>query len=54
MALMRLHMGPLTSSVIEHARQWIQVLGKMLHESAKESLIALKKELADKRRDLEK
>ena len=37
----RLHMGQLARSVIEHAKEWIKTLGKLLQESAKESLMSL-------------
>lgn len=41
----RLHMGPLASSVKEHAKQWIGHLGKILRDSAKESLYKLRDQL---------
>lgn len=41
----RLHMGPLASSVKENSKQWIGCLGKILHDSAKESLFKLRDEL---------
>lgn len=49
----RLHMGPLASSVKEHAKQWIGHLGKILRDSAKESLYKLRDQLDDKSDDLE-
>ena len=41
----RLHMGPLASSVKENAKQWISCLGKILRDSAKESLFKLRDDL---------
>ena len=41
----RLHMGPLASSVKDNAKQWIECLGKILRESAKETLFKLRDEL---------
>lgn len=41
----RLHMGPLASSVKEHAKQWVNHLGKILHDSAKENLFQLRDQL---------
>jgi len=38
-------MGPLASSVKENAKQWIGCLGKILRDSAKESLFKLRDEL---------
>ena len=41
----RLHLGPLSRSLQDNARQWILSLGKILNDSARESLLALKTEL---------
>ena len=49
----RLHMGPLASSVKENAKQWIGSLGKILRDSAKETLFKLRDELDDRSDDLE-
>ncbi|KAL3856163.1 hypothetical protein ACJMK2_010948 [Sinanodonta woodiana] len=49
----RLHMGPLASSVKEHAKQWISCLGKLLRDSAKEGLYKLRDKLDDRSDDLE-
>ncbi|XP_035829687.1 dynein heavy chain 10, axonemal isoform X2 [Aplysia californica] len=49
----RLHMGQLASSVKEHAKEWIKTLGKLLQNSAKESLTSLHNLLDDKSDDLE-
>lgn len=49
----RLHMGPLASSVKENAKQWIGCLGKILRDSAKETLFKLRDELDDRSDDLE-
>jgi hypothetical protein len=38
-------MGPLASSVKENAKQWIGSLGKILRDSAKETLFKLRDEL---------
>ena len=40
-----LHLGPLSRSLQDNARQWILSLGKILNDSARESLLALKAEL---------
>lgn len=37
----RLNMGRLASAVKDHSIEWIKILGKFLHESAKEMLFAL-------------
>ncbi|XP_021370512.1 dynein heavy chain 10, axonemal-like isoform X1 [Mizuhopecten yessoensis] len=49
----RLHMGPLASSVKDHAKQWISHLGKILRDSSKEALYSLRDNLDDKSDDLE-
>ncbi|XP_076108254.1 dynein axonemal heavy chain 10-like isoform X2 [Mytilus galloprovincialis] len=49
----RLHMGPLASSVKDNAKQWIACLGKILRDSAKESLFKIRDDLDDKSDDLE-
>ncbi|KAL5017096.1 hypothetical protein ScPMuIL_006685 [Solemya velum] len=49
----RLHMGPLASSVREHANQWIGCLGKLLRDSAKENLFQLRDTLDDRSDDLD-
>ena len=38
----RLSMSQLASSVVNHAKQWVSVLGKVLHDSAKENLFGLR------------
>ena len=38
----RLNMAPLATAVKDHAKQWIQCLGKLLRDSAKESLYDLR------------
>ncbi|XP_060580911.1 dynein axonemal heavy chain 10-like isoform X1 [Ruditapes philippinarum] len=49
----RLYMGPLASSVKEHAKQWIGCLGKLLRDSAKDNLFQLSDNLDTKSDDLE-
>ena len=44
-AFVLLHLGPLIRSLQDNARQWILSLGKILNESARESLMALKNEI---------
>lgn len=41
----RLHMGPLASSVKDHAKQWISHLGKILRDTSKEALYQLRDNL---------
>ena len=50
--IVRLHMAPLANSVVGHAKAWVQCLGKLLNDSAKENLFNLKAELEAKREDL--
>lgn len=40
-----LHMGPLARGLQENARCWVTSLGKLLRESAKDSLMALNQQL---------
>ncbi|XP_076453104.1 dynein axonemal heavy chain 10-like [Babylonia areolata] len=49
----RLSMTQLASSVVNHAKQWESVLGKILRDSAKENLFGLRDMLDDKSDDLE-
>lgn len=41
----RLYMEPLADAVRNHAKQWIDLFGKLLQDLAKSSLYALKDEL---------
>ncbi|XP_052801261.1 dynein axonemal heavy chain 10-like isoform X3 [Mya arenaria] len=50
----RLFMGPLASSVKDHAKQWINCLGKLLRDSAKDNLYQLNSTLETKSEDLDK
>ncbi|XP_067660223.1 dynein axonemal heavy chain 10-like [Haliotis asinina] len=50
----RLHMEPLSRAVKENATQWIDCLGKLLRDSAKESLYELQDSLETKSEDLER
>lgn len=40
-----LHMGPLARALQENATRWVMNLGKLLNDSARESLTALDKKL---------
>jgi predicted component of type VI protein secretion system len=41
----RLNLEPLATTIQANARAWVKELGKMLNESARENLMALKGEL---------
>ena len=41
----RLHLGPLSRSLQESARQWVISLGRLMNDSAKQSLLELKEKL---------
>ena len=41
----RLHLGPLSRSLQESARQWVVSLGKLMNESAQQNLTELKEKL---------
>jgi len=41
----RLHMGSLADGIKSHTRQWIQVYGEKLHESALQALTVLQEQL---------
>lgn len=41
----RLQMGSLQHSVHQHVSQWVNIFGKLLHDSAKENLFSLRDEL---------
>lgn len=41
----RLHLGPLFRSLQENARQWVVSYGRLLNDSAKQSLFELKEKL---------
>ena len=45
MEFVLLHLGPLSRSLQEIARQWVLSLGKLLNDSARENLMSLKEEL---------
>lgn len=40
-----LHMAPLARSLRENASSWVSSLGKLLNESAKDSLVSLDRQL---------
>lgn len=43
----RLNLLPLATSVKEHAAKWVQELGKLLNNSAKENLFQLRDSLVN-------
>lgn len=48
---MRLNLEPLANTIQANARAWVKELGKMLNDSARENLMALKTELEVKHED---
>nr|XP_039267660.1 dynein heavy chain 10, axonemal-like [Styela clava] len=50
----RLNLQPLATSVKEHAGKWVQELGKLLKDSAKDSLFELRDNLVQMAKDLER
>ncbi|XP_077995609.1 dynein axonemal heavy chain 10-like isoform X2 [Glandiceps talaboti] len=50
----RLHLSPLAKTVQDHAKKWVESLGQLLNDSAKEELYGLKGELEQLSEDLKK
>lgn len=51
MEFLKLNLDPLATTIQANARAWVKELGKMLNESAKENLLALKGEIEVNRKN---